>query len=217
MAKLIKETLSKQIYDILKADIIEQRIPCGEKITLKALQERFELSSTPIREAIKALSSQGLINDVTNVGARVITFNQNDIIEIYDYCFILDSAALRLSMERDSKSFGLTIEKCVKAQKEALDNKDLNSFKRHSDDFHDIFFRFAANRRLYDASERLRSQLSILTARYQSEDIARSVVFVEHTQIAGAIAANNPRKAEELLRQHFEHEKNYLLSNSRAD
>ena len=46
---LNKSTLSEQIYQILRSDILHQRIPLGEKLTLKNLQAQFEVSSTPIR------------------------------------------------------------------------------------------------------------------------------------------------------------------------
>ena len=55
---LNKSTLSEQIYLILRNDILTQKIPCGEKLTLKLLQERFQVSSTPIREALPAGSGE---------------------------------------------------------------------------------------------------------------------------------------------------------------
>ena len=45
---LNKSTLSEQIYQILRNDILTQKIPCGKKLTLKLLQERFQVSSTPV-------------------------------------------------------------------------------------------------------------------------------------------------------------------------
>ena len=59
---LAKNTLSEQIYQILRNDILTQAIPLGEKLTLKALQERFGVSSTPIRDAFTRLSEDGLVN-----------------------------------------------------------------------------------------------------------------------------------------------------------
>ncbi|MGN1033354.1 MAG: GntR family transcriptional regulator, partial [Intestinibacter sp.] len=56
MNSLNKSTLSEQIYQILKNDIITQEIKCGEKLTLKNLKERFQVSSTPIREALTKLT-----------------------------------------------------------------------------------------------------------------------------------------------------------------
>ena len=90
MKNVIKTSLADQIYTILREDIINQRIKCGEKLTLKTLQERFGTSSTPIREAIKRLNQEGLIENVTNVGAKVINIKANDIKEIYDFCSVLE-------------------------------------------------------------------------------------------------------------------------------
>ena len=56
---LDKKTLSSRIYEILRTDILSQKISLGEKLTLKALQERFGVSSTPIREALTRLSDDG--------------------------------------------------------------------------------------------------------------------------------------------------------------
>ena len=62
MNSLNKSTLSEQIYQILKNDIITQEIKCGEKLTLKNLKERFQVSSTPIREALTKLTQDNLVN-----------------------------------------------------------------------------------------------------------------------------------------------------------
>ena len=56
----LKKTLSEQIYEILRNDILTQAIPCGSKLTLKILQERFQVSSTPIREALTRLTEEQL-------------------------------------------------------------------------------------------------------------------------------------------------------------
>lgn len=212
MENIDKTTLSEQVYRLLKNDIINQSIKCGEKLTIKGLQERFSLSSTPIREAMKRLGSEGLIDDVTNVGARVIVLTRNDVREIYDFCYFLDLEALSLSLAGLSQQeFIQTLVLCVKNQQLALEENDLNAFKVHSDDFHDTFFRFADNSRLYDASIRLRSQLSILTNKYQNLNISKSIVFVEHQNITNALQNGDYDLAKALLERHFENEKDYMM------
>ena len=64
---LNKSTLSEQIYQILRSDILHQRIPLGEKLTLKNLQAQFEVSSTPIREALTRLTEDGLVRYYSNI------------------------------------------------------------------------------------------------------------------------------------------------------
>lgn len=214
MKDIIKTTLSEQIYTILKEDIINQTIKCGEKLTIKALQERFNISSTPVRDAMGRLNQDGLIDHVTNVGAKIIVLEGKDVSEIYDFCSILDVAALQLSMKSNKvEEFILEVTKCIAHQEKALASKNIKDFKQHSDDFHDIFFRYADNSRLYNAAIKLRSQLSILTNKYQNLIIAKSVVFIEHKQIVDAIANKDYDNSALLLKNHFEHEKSYLLEN----
>ena len=76
---LNKSTLSEQIYQILRNDILTQKIPCGEKLTLKLLQERFQVSSTPIREALTRLTQDQRVSYYSNVGIRVIRFTADDL------------------------------------------------------------------------------------------------------------------------------------------
>ena len=92
---LNKSTLSEQIYQILRNDILTQKIPCGKKLTLKLLQERFQVSSTPIREALTRLTQDQLVSYYSNVGIRVISFTADDLQEIYTFMGDLDGLAIR--------------------------------------------------------------------------------------------------------------------------
>jgi DNA-binding GntR family transcriptional regulator len=214
MRNVIKMTLADQIYTILREDILNQTIKCGEKLTLKILQERFDLSSTPIREALNRLSQEGLIDHITNVGAKVIDFKEKDVKEIYDFCSYLDLAALNLALESSkTDEIILELDNCIKLQEKALEAGDIDEFKLHSDNFHDIFFRYADNSRLYNASKNIRGQFTILTSIYQNFTISKSIVLVEHRGIAEAIVENDFIKASSLMKCHFENAKNYLLNN----
>ena len=214
MRDIVKMTLADQIYNILREDIINQNIRCGEKLTLKSLQERFNISSTPIREAMGRLSLEGLIDHVTNVGAKVIELNEKDIMEIYDFCSLLDVSALKLALQgQKADVVADELNQCVSLQEKALEAGNMEDFKIHSDNFHDIFFKYADNSRLYNASINIRSQFSILTTMYQNHTVAKSVVVVEHRGIAEAVAGKNTEKAAVLMTRHFEHAKSYLLEN----
>ena len=87
---IIKLTLSEQIYNILKEDILAGTIPLGAKLTNRELQERFQVSSTPIRDAINKLNQDGLIGEVTKTGAQLISFD-------FEYSGELNDVILALS------------------------------------------------------------------------------------------------------------------------
>lgn len=212
MKNVIKTSLADQIYTILREDIINQRIKCGEKLTLKALQERFGTSSTPIREAIKRLNQEGLIENVTNVGAKVINIKANDIKEIYDFCSVLDVAALKMALENEKiDNMIQELDDAIKYQEISLKNSNINNFKIYSDKFHDVLYKYANNSRLYDASIKIRSQFTILANKYQNYKNAETTVLAEHKNILEAIKNKEIEKASSLMMQHFEHGKCYLL------
>ena len=95
--KIIKQTLSEQIYNILKEDILSGRILMGDKLTNRELQERFQVSSTPVRDAINRLSKDGLTQEVSKSGAQLITFDYSYANELNDFITFLASKAVMLS------------------------------------------------------------------------------------------------------------------------
>ena len=72
---LIRKTLSDQIYSQLRKDIIFKKIPLGTKLVNRQLQEEFGVSSSPIRDAINRLQQDGIIVEVNNTGATVISLD----------------------------------------------------------------------------------------------------------------------------------------------
>lgn len=94
LMKLNKQTLSEQIYQILRSDILSQRIPRGTKLTLKTLTERFDVSTTPVREALTRLSEEQLVSYYSNVGVNVVELTEKDLREIYEFMGDLDSLAI---------------------------------------------------------------------------------------------------------------------------
>ena len=79
MAKA-KETLSERVYTSIYDDITGLKLRCGQKLTLKSLAEMYEVSYTPIREALSRLSENGLVTYYSNCGVKVIEFSDDDIV-----------------------------------------------------------------------------------------------------------------------------------------
>jgi DNA-binding GntR family transcriptional regulator len=214
MGDVSKATLSEQIYNILKKDIINQTLKSGEKITLKSLIERFSTSSTPIREAMTRLYQDKLLEYCSNVGGKVISFTQKDIEEIYDFYMELDCIALKMAMENYSAEdlcvkLKDTLDKCS----EAIESGDAEAFSTNSDLFHDVFYQCAGNSRLMDAATRVRNQFGILANIYQNYSINISTIHKEHEGIYEAVCQNNTHMACSLMQEHFHHGKDYLIAN----
>lgn len=103
MAKLKKMSLVDQTYEQIREDILQLRMPLGSHINVNELQEELGVSSTPLREALNRLQQEGLVVIQNNIGASVLTLDAHDVEEIEELSFVLQSAAVRLSMVRGER------------------------------------------------------------------------------------------------------------------
>ena len=199
--RLNKQTLSEQIYEILRQDILTQKIKCGTKLTLKVLQERFEVSSTPIREALTRLSEEGLMFYYSNIGVRVLEFTSQDLREIFQFMGDLDALAVRYAAEharRDTLTDKLreNLEACKK-------ETDTQKLLQLSDEFHLLFYEYCDNSRLKNSAERMRSQLSVASYQYEQQTDNRSHIYEEHRAIFASFARGEAEEAAAKMKAHL--------------
>ncbi len=197
-------TLSEQIYQILKEEIITSVLPQGYRITIKELQTKFGISSTPIREALTRLQQDGIIDYRPNVGMSVIVLNKKDVEELYDLMMEFDAIALKYAFSGLGKQKFINELSDVQATAQKyLDEKDIKKWIEYSDRFHLTFYDYANNSRLVVAAERIRLQYSILSNQYQEIDTNRQEIHIEHESILKYISNDNIDMA---IKQLYFHE-----------
>ena len=207
MATLVKKSLVDQIYEQLRVEIISQEIAWGEKLNVNELQERFGISSTPIREAINRLQKEGLVEYKNNVGANVIEIGRNDIVEIQEVAMTMDCAAIRFAMETgEIDAISKELLEQIKLYQEA---KDEITRSHCMEEFSNVFYKYASNSRLISMSHLIKGQQGMLRSTYGKERKDHSGMeeynkiynAVLHGDVDVAINAmeDNYRKATEVL------------------
>ena len=218
---LNKSTLSEQIYQILRADILSQKIPPGEKLTLKNLKEQFDVSSTPIRDALTRLTEDGLVNYYSNVGVSVISLNEQDLTELYQFMGDLDRLAILYSASYpDHDVIYRELDTVIKRtsiieEKEVLSPEEIPQWIEYSDRFHLLFYDYCSNSRLTHAAEKLRSQLTIFSNLYETETEPQKKINRMHTEIYRAYRSGDYARAGDLMKQHLNDSLQYALENLR--
>lgn len=218
---LNKSTLSEQIYQILRADILSQKIPPGEKLTLKNLKEQFDVSSTPIRDALTRLTEDGLVNYYSNVGVSVISLNEQDLTELYQFMGDLDRLAILYSASYpDHDVIYRELDTVIKRtsiieEKEVLSPEEIPQWIEYSDRFHLLFYDYCSNSRLTHAAEKLRSQLTIFSNLYETETEPQKKIYRMHTEIYRAYRSGDYAGAGDLMKQHLNDSLQYALENLR--
>ncbi|OOM75935.1 colanic acid/biofilm transcriptional regulator [Clostridium puniceum] len=160
MAVLKKQSLVDQIYEELKRQIIELRIPLGNRLNVSELQEKFGVSSTPIREAINRLQKDGIVEYENNIGARVITLSPKDVQEIIEVDFALQTGAIRYAMEKgNNDDIAKEIKECIDNYKKSSNKEELSKYVTQ---IMDIFYKYADNSRLTGSANIVHAQQAIL-------------------------------------------------------
>lgn len=209
---LNKSTLSQQIYDILREDILKQNIHCGEKLTLNVLKERFQVSSTPIREALTRLAQDGLATYYSNIGITVIEPDRQDLKELYEFIGDLDSLAIRYaSVHPKRDELVAELEDSITTARRFLDEERLNEWHELSDSFHLIFYKYCHNSRLLESASRIRSQLTIFSNQYSLRTDAQSDIQKQHEEIFQSCHDGDITTAMDLMRSHVINSLQYAL------
>lgn len=154
---IIKKTLSEQVYSMIKTDILKNKIKEGDILVNKDLQDRFGVSSSPVRDAINHLNSDGLISNINRSGAEVIIIDEKKAREINEFMATITGGAIWLC-----KNNGIHADELVSELKKYADlqRKHLEDDKYFYYDycFHKIFFEYSGNSEL----KKIYNQYSVL-------------------------------------------------------
>ncbi len=199
MAKIVKQSLADQIYIRLRKDILTLRYPLGSRINVNEVQDRLGVSSTPFREALNRLTQDGLVVMVPNIGASVLSLDAQDVAEIEEAAFTLQTAAVHLSLQRGDRQEMLNeIEDSVQRYAAATDSRDcLKAFF----DLIGVFYHHCGNRRLDSTMIALQGQVLLL--RYIYAECPGSQNNLDLLEIMrDGVKENNPNKILDALQEY---------------
>jgi Transcriptional regulators len=205
-------TLSEQIYDDLFHDITDQKLVCGQKLTLKMLKERFNTSHTPIREALTRLSENGLVTYYSNCGVTVTTFTEGDIKEIFQFIGELDALSIlfcKASYTQEPLIFELG--NIIEKGDDLLEKGKIAEWKEFSEEFHTAFYNHADNSYLYDAAKKLHAKVEVLSSMYYIPQNVEKI-NADHKEIFQFIKGGDFEAAADKMRTHLQLDMVYALN-----
>lgn len=166
---IVKKTLSDQIYDVLRKEIIQQNIPLGSKIVNRDLQQQFGVSSSPIRDAINKLYQDGLISSIDQTGAQVIDIDYEFFLEVNEILLYIVNTGIKLAYEKNEDLTKIYDKLCelIAKQREAIGTE---TYYNVDYDFHKILITYSYNSRLIKLFKQYNSLHEILV-RYSSKII----------------------------------------------
>ncbi|MEU6250104.1 GntR family transcriptional regulator [Glycomyces sp. NPDC047010] len=206
-AKLRPLAMGDQIAHRLRVDIITGAVADGTHLAEDGLADRFDVSRGPVRDALRQLESEGLVeNRRKRLYAR--SLGMRDIEELYELRESLESLALRLAMRNAEPEDWDGIQLVVDDMAAAGERDDFERFANADMDFHTGFYRLSQNRRLMEAWRPYQRTFAILFELSYTPDIPAAVE--DHQEFLDVIRSGETGAAVERLHGHLAHAKAHL-------
>ncbi|WP_342527146.1 GntR family transcriptional regulator [Chryseomicrobium sp. FSL W7-1435] len=189
-----------QAYTYIRDQILTGELPRGTKLVEEKLAEEIGVSRTPVREAIRKLEQEGLIQK-----KRVTNPTDTDLRNLFEVRILLESYAARIAATYLSEELRQELRQCVIVGREGTPEEVMEANAR----FHDIIVQATNNPVMVDTIERMQSIIYLFrkTVVYQK----RPFLIDEHDAICSAIEAHQTTEAERLMKEHLEADLDFCL------
>lgn len=207
--------LNNAVYYTVREDVIAGKYPGGTFITEAELCERFNVSRTPVREALIRLANERIIELIPNKGALVPHVTISDIIELCQLRIANDGMAAYLSNERQTPALLRALEESVEREERMLLTEGMDPRDISAEDFvfHDLIVKNCGNKRLIDTCALIQSEMDRIVRLSADEHAPRTLnISVQyHRMVVEAFHERDCHKSRKAIEDHWKAmEKGYI-------
>jgi DNA-binding GntR family transcriptional regulator len=198
----------------MRRRIISGELAPGVSLSEVALAESFGVSRTPVREALKQLQTEGLVEIRPRVGTFVTTPSRRELVELFEMKELLEGAAARLLAVRGRVPELDRLQQNLVEADEAVARDDRTRYAELVQEFHDLLIAGADNAKLEAHYRMLMNQLAyarlVTTSLSQPGRVLQS--DQEHHRVLEPILAKDGDTAERLMREHVRASRRALMA-----
>lgn len=194
--------LAQSAYRQLKEQIVTFQLKPGDPLQEVQLAEAFGVSRTPIREALRMLMREGLVEIQPRRGAYVAFLSFRDVLEAYEARYYLEPPAARKAAQNMTAEGAARLEALINSYVDQPDNFEQALMAERADvDFHDLVMEFAGNSLLRHMVREARANTQrvafyVTPGRHQQSRL-------EHNDIRLALVEHDGERAELIMREHI--------------
>jgi DNA-binding GntR family transcriptional regulator len=202
------ESISDQIYDLLKKKILNSEIQPGERLMQEEVAEAFKASRTPVRQAFRLLEKDGLVERLPQGGLRITRLDVETINDLFAIRAVLETYGVQLACDRIQPETIKTLRSIKEQADQLLESAsiqretkirqlfELNSF------FHETIYRSTKSGYLLGLISNLRNTVLRLRALGLRKDNTWRQSWDEHGQLIDCLERKDKKTAGKLMRRH---------------
>ncbi len=214
--------LRKLVADQIRAAILDGRFKPGEWLRQEKVAQELGVSQMPVREALKELAAEGLIEHVPYRGVRVLALSIQDIEDLYEHRAFLESRAAELAAEQISDG-EITEMKAMLAEMESLPPEQIAQYRKVNRNFHEKIFHISRReyliRTLTQMWEAFPTMLIGNFAMTAQQPLPQRDAHdqVEHRAIMAALEAHDGERAGNAMKEHILSAAKHLIASLKVN
>lgn len=210
MDKNTEETnqpLSTTLFTQLQKDILSGAIKSGNKLTEQRICDRYDVSRTPVREALRQLEADGLIENIPHRGAFVIGLSRRDISDLFDMRGLYEMKAVEWAIQRMEEEEIDKLRENIEFMEFYTIKNDTEKVLNFNSQFHNIIYKGTRNRMLYQTLHTYQTYLKHSAPPKTYSDDYLHTILSEHKAIFDAFENRNPVAGSQAMQYHMEQSK----------
>ena len=211
-----RAALHEQAAHRLRQMLVENRIPPGAKLNERELSEVLNVSRTPLREAIKMLAAEGLVELLPNRGAIAVELTEADVLNTFEVMAGLEAQSGELAALRVTDDELQEIKAMHYDMLAAYTRRDLPAYYRLNSAIHSAINTAAKNPVLTATYKQVNTRLQALRFRSNQDGDKWKAAVKEHEQMINALSARDPVAMRTVLMSHLINKRDVVIEQIRA-
>ena len=203
-------SLADQVFDHLENDILSGKYQRGEILTERKLSAELGVSRTPIREALRRLEQEHIIEE-SGKGSVVIGINEKDLEDIFMIRKSLECQVAALAAKNRTEEQLKQLREALEFQEFYLNKKDPDQIKLMDSRFHETLYKLSGSTAFYDTLVPLHKKIQKYRRASVTNSSRAEASVAEHRKIYEAIEAKNTALAAKYASEHVENAYKHIM------
>jgi DNA-binding GntR family transcriptional regulator len=219
MAEIIEISrmgLHEQVASRLRTMLVEGMIQPGAKLNERELCEKLGVSRTPLREAIKLLAAEGLVDLLPNRGAIAVKMTEADVVDTFEVLAMLEGMSGELAAQRVTDAEVAEIRTLHAGMVECFKRHDLSGYYRLNAQIHSAINNAARNPVLISTYRAINARVQSLRFRTNQNETKWQRAMQEHERMLLALEARDPAALRTVLVEHLHRKRDAIIDLMRA-
>ncbi len=199
------------VFNTLRDAILTGKLEPGERLMENQLAEKLGVSRTPIREALRMLEIENLVELTPRKGAQVLDMSKKDVIDILEVREVLEGLGAQLACQKMTPEALLELKKTQEEMEKAAKEGNVEKMANADEHFHDIIFLSTKNEKLIQMFNHLRIQLYRYRLAHVKLEMGIKNIIAQHRRILEAIEQRDANAGESLAKEHIQYHAKFIL------